>query len=250
MPIQDCLYSIKREVAPWWDKFDTAFAVAVGGILLAGYATFVEPFSLAGLEPGFKQFIRQSGLLALLTAFTAIIALYRLRHRPDKTRPSVREDFNNYDEKEPTDFGLRNFGPGPALYLQAAVEVVDDDADNDDDEFDPNLCYEVHDSPIHLREGEFASLVLERTEPWLQEVANEFGVQQSEESEEQHGSPVINLHYTYVSQSGAREPTALTAKRDDTHLLENDDLIKRDDDPRNIELSKVVKAVSSESADY
>lgn len=246
---RDRLYSIKREFAPWWDKFDTGFAVVISVILLGGYATFVDAISCTGLWTAFQQFIKQSGLLALLTAFTAIIALYRLRHRPNMTRPAVREDFENYDGEEPTDFGLRNYGPGPALYLQAAVEIVDDESDDDDDrDFDPVTCLEVHEHPIHLQEGEFASLVLERDDCWVKEAVEEFGLQQSEKDEngERNESLKVNLHYTYVSQSGAREPTDVTTERDDTHQLGSTELTDRDDKPRRIELWRVIEAVSSD----
>ena len=245
----DRLYSITREFAPWWDKFDTAFSVAIGAILLGGYATFVDGISCTGLGTAFQQFIKQSGLLAFLTAFTAIIALYRLRHRPNMTRPAVREDFEEYDGEGPTDFGLRNYGPGPALYLQAAVEVVDDESDDDDDsDFDPVTCLEVHEHPIHLQEGEFASLVLKRDDCWVKEAVEEFGIQPPEEGEngERRESLKVNLHYTYVTQSGAREPTDVTTERDDTHLLESTELTDRDDKPRRIELWRVIDAVSSD----
>lgn len=245
---RDRLYPIRREFAPWWDKFDTLFAVAIGVILLGGYATFVESISCIGLWNAFGRFIERSGLLALLTAFTAIIALYRLRHRPNKIRPTVREDFEDHDGDGTTDFGLRNYGPGPALYLQAAVEVVDDDSDDDDNsEFDPVTCFEVHEHPIHLQEGEFASLVLERDDCWVEEAIEEFGIQDLEECDngEPRDSVKINLHYTYVSQSGAREPTDVTAERDDADLLKCAELTNRDGDLRRIELWRVANAVSS-----
>lgn len=239
------LYSIKQEIAPWGDRFDAAFAFVVIAILLGGYATFVDSVSRVGLWVATQEFIKQSGLIALLTGFTAIIALYRLRHRPDKSRPAVREDFDNYHGNEPTDFGLRNFGPGPVLYLQAAVEVVDANADDDDHEFNRQLI-EVHDNPIHLQEGEFASLVQKRDCPWVREAAEEFGIQDPEESEGRDTSPMVHLHYTYVSQTGAREPTAVTAERDDTRLLESNDLTDRNDDPRKIELEKVWEAENTD----
>ena len=112
-----------RNVAPFWDKYDTVFAAVLFGIITIGYATFVKTISWPGLLTAWTDFIENSGLLALLTAWAAIIGLYRLRHRIDKPRPSVREDFRNHHEEGATDFGLRNFGPGPALYVQAVVTV-------------------------------------------------------------------------------------------------------------------------------
>lgn len=74
-----------RDVAPFWDKYDSVFAGVLGGIILIGYATFVETISPSGLVTAWADFIESSGLLALLTAWTAIIGLYRFRHRQDKT---------------------------------------------------------------------------------------------------------------------------------------------------------------------
>lgn len=246
---RDWFYSIKQEVAPWWNKYDSWFASGVLGLLILGYATFVSSACPVGLWMAFQRFVNHSGLLALLTGFTAIIALYRLRHRPDKTRPSVREDFKNYDGERSTDFGLRNFGPGPALYLQAAVEVVNDEVDTDDSKFGPKPCLEVHEHPIHLQEGEFASLVPEGEDSWVQKVAEEFEIDAEENNNDgPDDSLKVNLHYTYITQSGAREPTDVTAKRDDTRLVERDDLIDRDDEPRQIELWRVIKAMDIGSA--
>lgn len=70
---------------------------------------------------------------------------------------------------------------------------------------------------------------------------------EGEEDRESADSLVINLHYTYVSQSGAREPTDISTKRDDTGLLDNSDLTDRDDNPRRIGLSRVMDQVPTES---
>lgn len=231
MSIRHRFHSIVREYAPWWDKFDTVFAIALVIILLFG------------------QFITQTGLITLITAFTVFIAHYRLRHHPNKTRPAVREDFDNGDGESPTDFGLRNFGPGPALYVQAAVEVVNNDTDEDESVFGPVPCLEVHESPIHLQEGEFASLALDRERSWFKKMIEESDIYGSEGRGgcESVDSLVVNLHYTYISQSGAREPTDISTNRDDTGLLDNSDLTDRDDEPRQIKLSRVMDNVPAES---
>lgn len=228
-----------RNVAPFWDKYDSVFAGVLGGIIIVGYATFVEVISPSGLVTAWTDFIENSGLLALLTAWTAIIGLYRLRHRPDKTRPSVREDFKNLDGEGATDFGLRNFGPGPALYVQAVATVEQEQEGTVVDEV---TRFQVHESPIHLREGDFASLVLDVEGDWVSEMAEkyEIGPPEDDTDGEQENSPMFNLYYSYVSRSGVRTPTEISSERDDTDVL---DKIKSPNvEGRRIELSRIVSA--------
>lgn len=240
MAIRRCL----KDVAPFWDRYDSAFAGILGGIIFVGYATFVETISPSGLVSGWINFIENSGLLALLTAWTAIIGLYCLRHRPDKTRPAVREDFKNLDGEGPTDFGLRNFGPGPALYVQAVATVKQGQEGIEGEEV---ACFQVHDSPIHLREGDFASLVLDAEEDWVSNLSkkHEIGQSKGDTDGDQGNSHQVNLYYSYVSQSGARTPTDISSKRDDTDVLGK--IMSPNAEPRHIELSRVVDACETVS---
>lgn len=225
-----------RDAAPFWDIYDSVFAAVLGVIIVGGYATFVETLSPSGLLAAWTEFIQNSGLLGLLTSWTAIIGLYRLRHQQDKTRPSVREDFENLDGENPTDFGLRNFGPGPALYVQAVVTV------EQEQEHVEVTRYQVHDPPIHLREGDFASLILDAEEDWVGRMAKKYEIDQSDDAHhsEQENAPMVNLYYSYVSQSGARTPGRISAKRDDTDVL--DDIKEPDAEAHHIKLAKLVEA--------
>lgn len=231
MPIRRYL----RNVAPFWDKYDTRFGLVLCSIIILGYATFVETITWSGLFVALSDFFENSGLLALLTAWTAMIGLYRLRHRPDKARPSVREDFKTIDGEGGADFGLRNFGPGPALYIQAVATV-----EHEQEQVEVTR-FQVHDSPIHLREGEFASLVLDADDNWVSKMAEKYEIGQSEGNDgEQENPPKVNLYYSYVSQSGARTPTDVSSKRDDSDIL--DKIKDPDADARCIEFSRVVDA--------
>jgi hypothetical protein len=164
-----------------------------------------------------------------------MIGLYRLRHRPGKVRPSVREDFNNLDGGGATDFGLRNFGPGPALYIQAVATI---EQNNELDQIVARL--EPHDSPIHLRENDFVSIEPDTAYDW-NEMAEKYTLSHSEgDDNEQKHPPRINLYYTYVSQSGARTPNHISSKRDDSDVL--DEIKNPETDARRIELSRVVNA--------
>lgn len=224
-----------RDGAPFWDKYDSIFALVLLGIIIVGYATFVETPSPSGLVTAWINFIENSGLLALVTAWTAIIGFYRLRHRQEKTRPSVREDFNNLNGEDTTDFGLRNFGPGPALYVQAVATV-----EQEQEEPVEVTRFQVHDSPIHLREGEFASLVLDEEDDWVSKMAEKHEISTSggDADGERENPAKVNLYYSYVSQSGSRTPIDISFERGDTDVL--DKIKDPDGDARHIELSRVV----------
>lgn len=223
-----------RTLAPFWDRYDSAFAAVLLGMIALGYATFVNTISLSGVLVAWDDFVRNSGLLALLTAWTAIIGLYRLRHRPEKTRPSVREDFDELEQEDGADFGLRNFGPGPALYVQA-VATVEEEQDQEE-----VTRLRVHEPPLHLREGDFASLAFHADEDWVSQMSDKYDIDRSdEERSEQENQPTVNLYYSYVSESGARTPTNVSPDRDDADLL--DQLKDTETCPRCIELSQVVK---------
>lgn len=230
-----------REVAPFWDRYDSVFALVLGWIVLVGYATFIETISPSGVVTAWTEFIETSGLLALLTTWTAIIALYRLRHRPDKTRPAVREDFEHCEEEDATDFGLRNFGPGSALYVQA-IATIEQGQDRREKTVEEVERFAPHDHPLHLREGDFASLVLNAERDRLNEMAEKYEIGQVEpdNEEKQENPPMINLYFSYVSQSGAREPTDISTQRDDDNML--DKIKNPDTEARRIELSRVVDA--------
>jgi hypothetical protein len=157
-----------RELAPFGDRYDVGFALGLGMVLLAGVVAFVDTPTLGGVVAAVGEFMRNSGMLVLLTSITAIVAVYRLRHRPEKARPAVREDIETVSGG-PGDFGLRNYGPGPALYVQA-VATTERRGQN------PDVVEEVarilpHDTPLHLREGELLSVSPEDEEAWAAEMA-------------------------------------------------------------------------------
>lgn len=223
-----------RDVAPYWDRYDSAFASVLAGIILLGYGTYVVSSS-GPLNAG-TEFLKNSGLIALLTAWTAIIALYRLRHRPDKTRPAVREDFKNRDGGDSTDFGLRNFGPGPALYIQAVATV------EKDQEQEEVVKIQAHDRPIHLKEGDFVSLVHDSEDDWVSNMAEKYEISPSggRKGDRVEPEPMVNLYFSYVSKSGARTPTDVRSDRDDTDVL--DEITNPTDEPRQIELTRLANA--------
>lgn len=58
---------------------------------------------------------------------------------------------------------------------------------------------------------------------------------------------MVNLYYSYVSHSGAREPVTASSKREDENIL--DRLKDPDSDARRIELWRLEQECLSESSD-
>jgi hypothetical protein len=93
-----------QKIAPYTDEYDVAF----GAVLLVILGIGILDRFLNG-----SDFLNGSETLALITASTAFIALYRLRHSHEKRRPTARPDYDPPDGNTPCDFGLRSYGPGP-----------------------------------------------------------------------------------------------------------------------------------------
>lgn len=154
-------------------------------------------------------------------------------YRPIRLSEDSREVDDDNDAME---FVLRNYGPGPALYLQAVVTVETQQEQTE------VVRFQVHDRPLHLQEGDFVSLVLSAEDDWVNEMADKYEISQSENEDggRHENPPMVNLYYSYVSQSGAREPTWKSTERDDTDVL--DDIKNPERDARHIELWRVADA--------
>jgi hypothetical protein len=210
---------IIRNAAPFLDEYDVAFGVVLVTILLLG----------AG------EYIGQGTVLSLITAITAFIALYRLRHQPDKDRPTVREDFEKSETSPDLDFGFRNFGPGPAFNLQIVAAIEQENDDGEQAMSKRIWENEPHEQPVHLEEGDFWSFISDTEENWLSDAIREYTP-----AEEESGNPLmVKFYYTYTTHSGARVPTDLQTDRDDEEIL---DKIYDPSSPANrIELWRLAK---------
>jgi len=151
--------------------------------------------------------------ILILTGLTAFYGQYRLRHPVDEPVPSMRP---TYDSQYMA-YGLKNYGPGPALYIQLKVTVSDDD-------FDGRRILSPHEPPVHLEEGEFYPISdNERLTSLIENVA---------------GDQYLRFHYSFVSRWGIREPIHLHGiadRPDDSGILSDEHLT---DDPRRIRVKK------------
>ncbi len=234
-----------RKWAPFWDRYDSRLALVLIVFLLTGIVSTQESICRAGYCLPVPDFLSLRGVTAAFTAFAVMLAAYRHRHQQDKVRPSVREDFDNLDDAGTPDFGLRNFGPGPALYVQAVATLEREDEEGFIEE--RLTGHQIHDTPIHLREGEFLSLLNEVDENWLADMRAEYEICEYSGSCDAEDPLYVNLYYTYVSQSGAREPPHITDDREDENLLNDGDLKDSDSQARRIELCRIDEHCPTES---
>ncbi len=72
-------------------------------------------------------------------------------------------------------------------------------------------------------------------------MAEEYDIEKlmSDDEESRDDPPMVNLYFSYVSQSGAREPNQISTSRNDENIL--DQIKEPDSEARHIELWRVVK---------
>jgi len=199
----DRIESWTEKRAPHLDKIDIGF-----GLVMA-VAIWITVYF---------DWLSGSHAIAMVTAVTAFAGIYQLRHPTETLRPAVREDFDTDSNK--TDFGFRNFGPGPALYIQFVVKVNGES----------RVKLNPQDPPIHLSEGEFVGFQFDqRTDGTLWDADDSHNRLEGD----------VRLHYSYVTEQGLREPVNLNISeyRDSQCLFE--ELTADDQDTRTIDLETV-----------
>ncbi|WP_137287122.1 hypothetical protein [Halorussus salinisoli] len=202
---------IVEEVRAFFDIYNKIFVV--GSVLVVGLLVYLQaPLSAA---------------VAIFTAVYAFIAFNRMRDSEGvwTNSPVVRRDFQSSTDSDSYDFGLRNFGPGPALYLRVHATVEPDG---------PSLTIPESDPPLHLEEGEFLSLI-----------QDELAVLRDENSDlyEKDDAARVELYYTFESTSGRQTPPGLKNPRD----MSVDDLVDKADNPRTEKLENLRKVCTEVS---
>lgn len=208
--VRDWIHRLAHEVAPNHDKYDFW-----GGVILVLFSGVAIWFSII------REDVTSTHVVAAIATITAFVAIYQLRHPETETqhlRPAVRQGFHRLEGQSQVDFGLRNYGPGPALYLQVVTEVNGGRRN----EIKP------HDRPVHLAEGEFVGLIHDdRVSDKLKETAANGDVGE------------VELYYSYVSVRGEREPTNLSIEDEGDADCLFREMTADDQDPRTMELSVV-----------
>lgn len=208
--VRDWVRRLTHEVAPNHDKYDLW-----GGVILVIFSGIAILFSMT------REDVTPTHVVAAIATITAFVAIYQLRHRESETqhlRPTVRQVFHELEGQSLVDFGLRNYGPGPALYLQVVTEVNGDRRN----EIKP------HNRPVHLAEGEFVGLMHNsHVSDKLKKMAANGDVGE------------VELYYSYVSVRGEREPTNLSIEDEGDADCLFREITADDQDPRTMELSVI-----------
>lgn len=171
-------------IAPNADKYDVWFGL------------FLFPTSII-LATTFPQFA--TPIIAAVSAFAVI---YQLRHPKSGNDPTqVRHAFDDGGDK--MSYGLRNFGPGEARYLQYRVRV---------EETGEELLKGPLNYPMHLQEGEFIDLFheSENRESCLKTLIQDV----SDDS-------FVRFYFSYNARNGTRIPQDLgfSLERPDQDIL-------------------------------
>lgn len=206
---------VQKRIAELQDFFDFWDRI----LLLGLGVIFGIPFLPAVVSIAGRSFSTPQYPLSPVAAFTALYVFFAfktMRHNnaANSANETVRRDYN--EEKE-SDFGLRNFGPGPALYLRVHATVEPNGPEHTIEEADP---------PLHLTEGEFISV--------LKDDLAELCEENSSIYQEQNCSR-LELYYTWESSTGNQCPPGLNGPREMTI----DELKDAADDPRYEELENL-----------
>lgn len=202
-----------NEIAPHADWVTAMFLIII--LLPVGVATVLEII-------GVGQY--GSLTLAWVTAITANAAIYRLRRPNRKARPAVRPAFSPANNGV-DNFGLKNFGPDPALYVQ--IEAIDGKTG------DTLFKSEPREEPVHLTEGEFVGFV-------HGDCAAENDMYKMLRDDVEDGDfGMMYIHFSYLSPDGQRIPGYMHGQleREDESIL--DRLKENGETPRRMELSKI-----------
>lgn len=209
-----------RREAPNGDWYDAGFTIIVFALAIGGI-----------------HFLNGSAAIALVTAVTASVAIYRLR-KPDNMKiPAVRQAFEVDEDRDRMDFGFRNYGPGPALYLQIEARL----ADSNDVLFE----FEPREHPLHLPEGEFVGFVHDdRPNDGLLNAINE-AIEDGEQLDE-----TVHFYFSYVSSSQVRVPEDMSYEpsQDDEEMFE--ELRNHSQKPRRMKLGEIQQYCLPKASEY
>lgn len=210
------LSSLKNKYTPFIDEFD-----AIVGAVLAGITALAWYF----------DWLSVSVVVAIATAAGVFIAIYRRRHG-EKITPAVRPAYFTEPGDGTADFGLKNFGPGPALYLQLEVEKSNGET---------LFTLKPRQRPLHLQEEDTLGFL---HDDFATDNRFQKELKSSDKIEEDE---MVYLHFSYFSDRGVREPIQLNgiAETQDECIFE--ELRDLDNTPRRMELTEIKSECLSET---
>lgn len=191
------------QILDFFDIYNTIF-VGISLVVMALTLYFDAPLAVA---------------VAFFTAVYAFIAFNRMRRSESVwiRSPTVRRDSFKKGESDSHEFGLTNFGPGPALYLRVHATVEPNG---------PSVTIHESDLPLHLDEGDSLSLL-----------RGDLAELRDEESDlySRDDATRVELYYTFDSLSGRQTPPGLENPRE----MSVDELVERATGPRTEKLENL-----------
>lgn len=208
------LRSMYEDVAWFFDDWNVIVAVIFG---LIGVGTFV----VGGFTP--------QSVLVFVTAVYAFLTFNQMREsklNPRLATPfAVRPHFRQSDCTDDYDFGLKNFGSGPALNLRLKAVLLEGDDTID------TLTISAKDRHLHLEENCFLSLITEIPEE--QSFGDLTDVEDSVFANYEQKS--IELYYTFEANDGTQYPLGWSKPTD----MDMDKVVDLAKSPRTVELAEI-----------
>lgn len=205
------------ELRGFFDQWDAVILLILA--IIIGLFFLPSTVSIGGFSLSLPQY--SFSPIVALTALSVFFGSKIVRNGGSSNSEiqTVRRYFDSGD------FGLKNYGPGPALDLRVHATIEPEG---------PEHTIEQSDELLHLEEGEFLSVL----KGDLAELRNP-----DSELFEREDATRIELYYTWESPSGRQRPTSLTNPREMTV----DELVREAKDPRSEELDILQKKLRKES---
>jgi hypothetical protein len=204
--IRKRLREFRERELPKSDRYDYALLVAFGATILGAWI----------IDRMDGTFPVATYAVAFIGALTAWRAIYKMRHPDRPAPPDVRQDFELSEPSKVRDFGFRNFGPGPAIYIQFVARVDGEE----------RVTLGPLERPIHLPEGEFVGIVDDRR------VTGDLFKENENQGE-------VELYCAYGSVEGIRGPRNLDVPDDAPEKYLLDDLTELHPQPQHMRIERI-----------
>lgn len=208
--------SMADDIVWFFDRWNILGAIVIGIIIIASLAS-------GGFNP--------QNALVLITAMYAFVTFNQMRESKFNPRPArplaVRPYFRERDDRNGCDFGLKNFGEGPALNLRLKAVLLEGGKKVD------SVTVSAKDRHFHLDEGGFLSL--------NEGTRNHQSLGDLNDAEdaifENHEQKSIELYYTFESNDGTQYPLNWNSPAEMTMAeVEN-----KSESPRTVELTEILE---------
>ena len=211
MDLQGRIRRVVRRFAPYSDILDYIVVSAVIILLVGGWYFSQE-------VPG----LQTDHIIWIIASISGLAAYYQMRHSDLRLPPTVRPAFEWDGEAQAVDFGLKNYGQGPALEFQLVVDIGGSTVL----ELPPGKV------PLQIEEDSVLGLFKSNRIPAEKTLNIEHLAEYPDETE-------IEFYYSFTSDQGVREPTHHNGIRDSETYYKNYLVKKNHRNPRSVTVGEV-----------